>query len=93
MNCDSRAWRTSGPWPYLSHAISVVVGDVDAHHQRVQAESATILTGPRDQRMAIVVETLVRRATRDEADRFDASIEAAMAEMGGPPDEFMVHLA
>jgi hypothetical protein len=41
--------------------------------------------------MAIVVETLVPRATRDQAELFDASIEEAMGQMGGPPDGLMVH--
>ena len=43
--------------------------------------------------MAIVVETLVPRATRAEAEQFDASIEASMMELGGPPPGLMVHFA
>ena len=43
--------------------------------------------------MAIVVETLVPRATRAEAEQFDASIGASMMEMGGPPPGLMVHFA
>ncbi len=43
--------------------------------------------------MAIVVETLVPRASKDDADSFDDSINAAIAEMGGPPAGLMVHLA
>ena len=41
--------------------------------------------------MAIVVDTLVRQASRDQAEKFDASIEAAMTQMGGPPEGLMVH--
>lgn len=40
---------TDRGWPYLSHTISVIVRDVDAHHRRVAGEGATILTTPRDQ--------------------------------------------
>lgn len=43
--------------------------------------------------MAIVVEILVPRASKDEADRFDDNINAAIGEMGGPPAGLMVHLA
>jgi hypothetical protein len=43
--------------------------------------------------MAIVVETLVPRASRTEADGFDASIEAAMMQMSGPPAGLMIHYA
>ena len=43
--------------------------------------------------MAIVVETLVPRATRDHAGEFDASSEVAMMLMGGPPPGLMVHFA
>jgi hypothetical protein len=43
--------------------------------------------------MEIVVETLVPQASRAEADQFDASIDAAMMEMGGPPAGLMVHYA
>ena len=42
--------------------------------------------------MAIVVETLVRRASKDDADRLDDSVNAAIGEMGGPPAGLMVHL-
>lgn len=38
-----------------------------------------------------MVETLVPHASRDRADALDASIEAAMMEMGGPPPGLMVH--
>jgi hypothetical protein len=41
--------------------------------------------------MAIVVETVVPRASRAEAEQFDADVEAAMIEQGGPPAGLMVH--
>jgi hypothetical protein len=41
--------------------------------------------------MAIVVETPVPQASKDVADRFNESIEAAMMQMGGPPAGLMVH--
>lgn len=41
--------------------------------------------------MAIVVDTHVLHASREQADALDASIESAMAEMGGPPAGLMVH--
>jgi uncharacterized glyoxalase superfamily protein PhnB len=37
------------PWPYLSHAISVHVPDVDKHYERSREESATVLAPPEDQ--------------------------------------------
>jgi hypothetical protein len=43
--------------------------------------------------MAIVVEALVPRASKAEADVFDESIELAMTQMGGPPEGLMVHFA
>ena len=43
--------------------------------------------------MAIVVEMLVPVASKDQADQFDASIERAMLQMGGPPAGLMVHFA
>ncbi len=36
------------PWPDPSHTITVLVDDVDAHHQRAEAEGATILMPPTD---------------------------------------------
>ncbi|MDF2967351.1 MAG: hypothetical protein K0Q93_1129 [Nocardioidaceae bacterium] len=42
--------------------------------------------------MAIVVDTRVPRASKDDADRLDESVNAAIAEMGGPPAGLMVHL-
>ena len=41
--------------------------------------------------MAIVVEALVTHASREQADALDASIEASIMEMGGPPSGLMVH--
>ncbi len=41
--------------------------------------------------MAILAETRVRRASREQADALDASVEAAMMEAGGPPAGLMVH--
>ena len=41
--------------------------------------------------MAIVVETLIPRASKAEAERFDERIEDAMMQMGGPPAGLMVH--
>ena len=37
------------PWPYLSHAISVHVPDVDKHHEQTRKEPATVLSPPKDQ--------------------------------------------
>ena len=42
--------------------------------------------------MAIVVETLVPRGPRAVAERFDAGIERAMMQRGGPPAGLMLHL-
>jgi uncharacterized glyoxalase superfamily protein PhnB len=36
-------------WPYLTHTVSVLVDDVDAHHAHARAEGALILSDPRDQ--------------------------------------------
>ena len=41
--------------------------------------------------MAILAETRVRRASPEQADALDASVEAAMMEAGGPPAGLMVH--
>lgn len=41
--------------------------------------------------MAIVVETHVPHASREQADALDATIEAAMMERDGPPPGLMVH--
>ena len=40
--------QTERPWPNLSHSTSVLVSDVDAHHERAKAEGATILMAPTD---------------------------------------------
>ena len=36
-------------WPCLTHTVSVIVDDVDAHHARAGAHRATILAEPTDQ--------------------------------------------
>jgi hypothetical protein len=41
--------------------------------------------------MAIVVETVVPQASRVEGEQFDAEVEAAMVQQGGPPAGLMVH--
>jgi hypothetical protein len=41
--------------------------------------------------VAIVVETLIRQATKAEAEHFDELVENAMTQAGGPPAGFMVH--
>lgn len=41
--------------------------------------------------MAIVVETLVRTATKIEAEHFDAVVESGIMRSGGPPSGLMVH--
>lgn len=41
--------------------------------------------------MAIAVETVVSQASRAEAEKFDAAVEAAMVQQGGPPAGLMVH--
>jgi hypothetical protein len=42
--------------------------------------------------MAIIVQLPVTSATQDEADAFDAAMEAVMADEGRPPEGLMVHL-
>jgi uncharacterized glyoxalase superfamily protein PhnB len=43
-------FRDGAPaWPNVSYAITVLVPDVDAHHERARAEGAQILTRPQDQ--------------------------------------------
>jgi len=37
------------PWPELSHTTTVLVSDVDGHHQRAAGEGAVILMAPTDQ--------------------------------------------
>ena len=41
--------QTEEPWPHLSQTTTVLVSDVDGHHERAEAEGATILTMPEDQ--------------------------------------------
>jgi uncharacterized glyoxalase superfamily protein PhnB len=41
--------QTEQPWPNLSHTTTVLLSDVDGHHERAQAEGATILMTPEDQ--------------------------------------------
>lgn len=41
--------------------------------------------------MAIIVETLVPRASKAQAHQFVASIEEFIKRSGGPPDGFMAH--
>jgi uncharacterized glyoxalase superfamily protein PhnB len=41
------------PWPNLPHSTTVLIHDVDAHHERADAEGASILTAPQDQPWAI----------------------------------------
>jgi uncharacterized glyoxalase superfamily protein PhnB len=36
-------------WPLLTHAITVIVNDVDAHFERAEREGASVLSAPRDQ--------------------------------------------
>lgn len=59
LTADFRTWmRERAPrleespdrsWPLLTHAITVMVDDVDAHHQRAAREGAIILSDPKDQ--------------------------------------------
>jgi uncharacterized glyoxalase superfamily protein PhnB len=37
------------PFPYLTHAVTVIVDDVDAHHQHARAGGALTLSDPTDQ--------------------------------------------
>ena len=43
--------------------------------------------------MAVVVQTLVSHASKDDADRFDQAMGVAMEQMGGPPAGLMAHIA
>src|SRR6266705_524307 len=36
-------------WPLLTHAVTVIVDDVDAHYARAEREGAHLLTAPKDQ--------------------------------------------
>jgi uncharacterized glyoxalase superfamily protein PhnB len=40
---------TGRSWPLLTHTISVLVNDVDAHFERVERQGAAVLTAPKDQ--------------------------------------------
>jgi uncharacterized glyoxalase superfamily protein PhnB len=40
---------TGRSWPLLTHTITVMVDDVDAHFERAEREGASVLTAPRDQ--------------------------------------------
>jgi uncharacterized glyoxalase superfamily protein PhnB len=40
---------TGRSWPLLTHAITVIVDDVDAHFERTEREGAAVLTAPKDQ--------------------------------------------
>ena len=41
--------QTEQPWPHLSHTTTVLLSDVDGHHERARTEGATILMAPEDQ--------------------------------------------
>jgi uncharacterized glyoxalase superfamily protein PhnB len=40
---------TGSSWPLLTHAVTVVVDDVDTHFERAQGEGAALLGAPKDQ--------------------------------------------
>ncbi|MGC2204967.1 MAG: VOC family protein [Thermoplasmata archaeon] len=40
---------TGRSWPLLTHAVTVIVEDVDAHCERAKREGAAVLSAPRDQ--------------------------------------------
>jgi uncharacterized glyoxalase superfamily protein PhnB len=40
---------TGRSWPHLTHAVTVIVNDVDAHFARVEQQNAPVLSVPRDQ--------------------------------------------
>jgi len=56
---DFRAWMreraphfeeaTGRSWPLLTHAITVIVDDVDAHFERAKRQGAAVLSAPKDQ--------------------------------------------
>jgi uncharacterized glyoxalase superfamily protein PhnB len=56
---DFKAWMraraphfeeaTGSSWPLLTHAITVIVDDVDAHFERAEREGAAVLSSPTDQ--------------------------------------------
>jgi uncharacterized glyoxalase superfamily protein PhnB len=40
---------TGGSWPLLTHTITIIVDDVDAHFEQAEFEGAALLGKPRDQ--------------------------------------------
>ena len=40
---------TGRSWPLLTHAITLIVDDVDAHFERAEREGAALLSAPKDQ--------------------------------------------
>lgn len=40
---------TGRSWPLLTHTVTVIVEDVDAHYERAEREGAAVLSPPRDQ--------------------------------------------
>jgi len=41
--------QTDAPWPNLSHGVTVMVSDVDAHYELAKTRGATVLMPPADQ--------------------------------------------
>lgn len=55
---------TGRSWPLLTHAITVIVNDVDAHFERAEQQSASVLGAPRTSRGAsAVTPSWIRRDT------------------------------
>jgi uncharacterized glyoxalase superfamily protein PhnB len=40
---------TGRSWPLLTHAVTVIVDDVDAHFERAEREGVAVLSAPKDQ--------------------------------------------
>lgn len=40
---------TGRSWPLLTHAVTVIVDDVDAHFERSERQGAAVLSAPKDQ--------------------------------------------
>jgi uncharacterized glyoxalase superfamily protein PhnB len=40
---------TGQSWPLLTHTVTVIVDDVDAHYERAEQEGAAVLSPPKDQ--------------------------------------------
>jgi uncharacterized glyoxalase superfamily protein PhnB len=40
---------TGRSWPLLTHAITVLVDDVDAHFERTERQGAAVLSAPKEQ--------------------------------------------